>query len=60
LRAGPGSSEPVLGDLTDGASVVQLGGPTSANGISWVKVRDSAGQVGWVDQRYLVAAGPRG
>jgi uncharacterized protein YraI len=60
LRAAPGTSQPILGGLDDEASVVELGGPTSADGVSWVKVRDGAGQVGWVDQQYLVASGPRG
>jgi uncharacterized protein YraI len=53
LRAGPGTDQPILADLPDGSTLVQLGGSTSADGRSWVKVSDRAGQVGWIAKEYL-------
>jgi uncharacterized protein YraI len=62
LRAGPGINEPVVGDLPEGVTLVEVGATTSANGITWVKVRASSGQVGWVAKDYLLPAssGARG
>jgi uncharacterized protein YraI len=53
LRAEPGTSQPVLAGLTDGAPLVQIGGPIEADGLTWVKVRDDSGRVGWVAQQFV-------
>jgi hypothetical protein len=55
-------NQPVVGDLPEGSTLVEIGRQTSANGITWVKVRASSGQVGWVAQDYLLPAtsGARG
>ena len=62
LRAGAGLNHAILNCLSTGTVVDVVGGPVDANGHTWLKVRTSGGQEGWVASRYLsssatVAAG---
>lgn len=49
LRAGPSTSDRVVGALTNGAAVETLG-PADAE---WVNIRDAEGRVGYIAGRFL-------
>ena len=59
LRSSPDNTvgNNIIVGLQDNMLVTQIGGPTSSNGISWVKVRTVTGQEGWVASQYLVKQG---
>lgn len=54
FRAGPSTSDRVIGALGEGAPVEALG-PTDAD---WVNIRDSEGRVGYMSGRFLSPAQP--
>ncbi len=56
VRQNPGTSAPRLKLVPDGTQLVVVGGPESANGLTWWKVDDQAGLVGWVAADYLQLA----
>lgn len=47
MRAGPSTTAPVIGTLTEGTRVEVLGDPVSAEGREWRPIR-SGGRDGWV------------
>jgi len=57
LRAGPGTNNPTVTTLPDGAAVIPLGPTRSVNGTTWVQARNGGGNVGWVDGDYLAKEG---
>ncbi|MDQ2807729.1 MAG: NlpC/P60 family protein [Chloroflexota bacterium] len=55
-RSGAGVGYDVRGSLSDGAPVTVLEGPVKiADGSHWYRI-STAGQVGWIDSRYLGSA----
>ncbi len=55
-RSGAGAGYDVRGSLSDGAQVTALEGPVKiADGSRWYRI-STAGQIGWVDSRYLGSA----
>ena len=48
LRAGAGTSEPILARLPVGIQMTLLEGPQAANGLNWWRVRTVGGREGWV------------
>lgn len=55
-RSGAGVGYDVRGSLSDGAKVTVLEGPVKiADGSRWYRI-NTAGQIGWVDSRYLGSA----
>lgn len=53
LRSGPGTTEGVLLVLPDGAPLLVIGGPESANGYTWWKVSSARYGSGWVAGRFI-------
>ncbi len=51
LRAEPGLDTDVIRQLEDGTIVTILEGPEEANDISWWKVDDGEGNIGWAAER---------
>ena len=47
IRAGAGTSNPVVTFTNAGGTATVLGGPQMANGLRWWNIRTSGGQTGW-------------
>lgn len=56
LRTGAGTGNTSLDCLPTGNTVTVLSEAQSSNGYTWVKVRSSSGQEGWVASEYLTRA----
>lgn len=54
FRAGPSTSDPVIGALNNGAAVEALG-PADA---SWVNIRDANGRIGYMSGQFLSSEAP--
>ncbi len=54
IRAGAGTSQPVVGSFpADAISVMRTGPTASAEGATWVEVQNPNGGTGWVNSYYL-------
>ena len=53
VRQAPGTDTVTLNLVPDGTRFVVVGGPEQAGGITWWKVDNQAGLVGWVAAQYL-------
>lgn len=56
VRQAPGLDTVTLKFVTDGSNLVVVGGPEQAGGLTWWKVDDQAGAVGWVAAQYIQLA----
>ncbi len=53
IRQAPGTDSQTLKFLTDGTKLFIVGGPQQAGGMTWWKVDDQAGTIGWVAGQYI-------
>jgi hypothetical protein len=56
LRAEPTTANQPLKTLAENSVVTVLGEPTTAEGITWLRVRDETGAEGWAAQEFLQPA----
>jgi hypothetical protein len=53
MRAGAGTGHARVKTLADGSPVEIIGGPRTANNLTWWQVRDAAGTTGWAAAQFL-------
>ncbi len=56
IRQAPGTDTVTLKFVSDGTNLVVLAGPEQASGLTWWKVDDQAGTVGWAAEQFLQPA----
>jgi uncharacterized protein YgiM (DUF1202 family) len=59
IRSGPGTGNPVIDQLSTGATAQVIGGPSAGNGYTWYQIQYQTSLTGWIAGMYLsLSSGP--